>query len=128
MKKREDLIYPELSYQLVGIMYDVHNELGGGLREKTYEKAIIRAFEEKKIEFKNQFPIDVIYRGEKVAKRYFDFLIEDKIVLEIKTGSYFKKESLKQIYEYLKSANLKLGIIVNFGKDKVKFSRILNIK
>jgi len=121
-----NLIYPKLSYQIVGILFSVHNELGYGLREETYQKAIASALKNKGIPFKEKLKSKLLI-GDRVIKNYFiDFLIDDKIVLEIKAQERFYKDNIAQVYDYLKSKNLKLGIIANFTKQGVKFKRIVH--
>lgn len=126
MKKREDLIYPELSYQLVGVMYDVHNQLGGGLKEKTYEQTIRVALESKGLNYKQQIHLPIKYNGTKVSSRFLDFLVDDKIIVELKAGKRFTETYIRQISEYLKTTGIKLGLLVNFGEDKVTVKRVVN--
>lgn len=122
----DKILYPKLSYQIVGILFDVHNNLGGGLKEKVYYTAIKNAFDNADVIYKEQLMIPLIYNGQKVGSHFLDFLVEDKIVLEIKIGERFRKEYIEQVYSYLKSSNLKLGILANFTKSSLQFKRILN--
>lgn len=126
MKKRSDLVYPELSYKIVGCLYSVHNVLGGGLREKAYEAALKEAFKKSALKYICQNKIAINYNGKKVADRFVDFLIEDKVILEIKSGERFTVEFLKQISEYLKESGLRLGLLANFGRDRVTIKRVVN--
>ncbi len=71
------------------------------------------------------FPIKIT--EEKIGNYYLDFLIENKIVLEIKKDTEFRRKNIEQVYNYLKYTNLKLGILANFTKNGVRFKRILNI-
>ena len=121
------VIYKELSYKVVGILFEVYNELGFGYQEKYYEKAIEKCFFKEKISFKRQAPFNLKFKDEIVGKYYLDFLIENKIVLEIKKGNYFPKRNINQVKEYLKVTGLKLAILANFTSDGVKFLRILNL-
>ena len=125
---RKDLIYPELSYKLVGVLFDVYNELGGGYREKYYQKAVILSLQKNKISFKEQPYTPLKYNGINIGSNYLDFLIEGKIVLEIKAGEKFVRKNIDQVYSYLKTNNLRLGILANFTKTGLRFKRILNIK
>jgi len=124
--KRKDLIYPELSYQVVGILFDVYNELGPGHREKYYQQAIALALKNSNIGFKKEVYIPVEYKTSKVGKYFLDFLIENKVVLEVKKGDYFPAGNIKQIDTYLKTTKLKLGILANFTNGGIKFKRIVN--
>ena len=124
--KRKDLIYPDLSYEIVGILFNVHNELGPGHREKYYQEAIALAFESNKIKFQREVYIPVEYLTLKIGKYFLDFLIADKIILEVKKGDYFPAGNIKQIDTYLKVTGLKLGILANFTSSGVKYKRIVN--
>jgi len=128
MKNKTDLLYKELSYKIVGCLFDAYNNLGGGLKEKHYQNALLTAFKDSGINFKSQahFPID--YKQDRVGRFYFDFLIEDKIILELKVGNRFKKQDIEQLYSYLKLAKLKLGLMANFTNDGVKCKRIVNLR
>lgn len=122
------VIYPELSYIIVGCLFNAFNNLGPGRREKVYQNAVKQEFIIKKIKFQEQLYNPIKYKNVKIGKQYFDFIIEDKIILEIKVDRYFKKKYLEQILDYLKTANIKLGIIANFTRDGVKSYRVVNIK
>lgn len=124
--KESKVIYKKLSYQIIGLSYKVHNELGGGHREKIYQKALETVFKKEKIPFISQYKVDLFYLDNKIGYYYLDFYINNKIIVEIKVGDFFKRKDIDQLYGYLKSLNLKLGIIVNFTKHKVYFRRVLN--
>lgn len=126
--EKEKLIYPELSYKIVGCLFDVYNDIGPNHREQYYQKATAIEFRRQKILFVEQVSVDLEYKNETIGKNFLDFLIDGKIVLELKVGTYFKKKDFDQILSYLKLTKLKLGIIVIFTPDGVKFHRILNIK
>lgn len=125
--KRSDLVYPELCYKIVGILYDVFNQVGAGHRELFYQKAIKLAFKKEAIEFQEQPYVPIKYDENVVGKYFLDFLIEDKIVLEIKKDTVFRQQYIKQVFSYLKAKNLKLGIIANFTREGVRFKRIVNL-
>ena len=125
--KRKDLLYPELSYQIIGILFDVCNEMGYGYQEKYYQKAISEKLKESKLTFKEQVPVDIIFNDNKIGKYFLDFLIEDKIIMEIKKMDKFLKVNIDQTYAYLKSTKLKLGILANFTKKGIQYKRIINL-
>ena len=122
------IIYKKLSYEIVGILFEIFNEIGYGYNEKHYEKATAKMMEFKKIKFKTQVPINLIFKTEIIGRRYLDFLIENKIILELKRGNYFSKRNIHQVNEYLRATGLKLAILANFTSRGVKFARIINIK
>jgi GxxExxY protein len=121
------VIYKELSFAIVGILYEVYNELGYGYQEKYYEKAIAKSLERQNIKFKRQAPFKIEFKGAVIGRNYLDFLVEDKIVLEIKKGNYFPKKNIEQVKQYLKLTKLKLAILANFTSKDLKFIRILNL-
>jgi len=127
-KADEKIVYKELSYEIVGILYEVYNELGYGFKEIYYEKAIKKCFVEKGIKFKEQIPFKLSFKGEVVGTFYLDFLVDDKIILELKKGNYFSKKNIEQVNEYLKITGKKLAIIANFTPSGVNCKRIINIK
>ena len=124
---KPDLLYPELSYQIMGILFDVYNKLGNGFAEKVYQKALSVAFKNAKIRFQEQVYSPILFEGQNVGINYFDFLIEDKILLEIKKGDRFAKSHIEQLYEYLRNRKLKLGILAYFAPRKIHFKRIVNL-
>lgn len=119
-------MHPELSYEIVGALYDVYNELGAGHLEKVYQQAVARALRNRGINFQEQFGLKVLYQGEVVGKFFLDFLVEDLVVLELKQGDRFRKQNMKQIIFYLKSSNKKLAILANFTREGVLFKRLVN--
>lgn len=125
--KRSDLIEPDLSYEIIGVLFRVSNELGPGLHEKYYQKATAAGFREKKILFRQQVPIPIVFLKETVGKYFADFIVENKIVVELKIGNQINRKHAQQILAYLQATNLKLGILAYFGKDGVFFKRIINI-
>jgi len=120
------LIYPELSYQIMGMLFQVHNELGNKYQEKYYQRAVELELKKNKINFQKEVLVDLMYNGEKIGKYFLDFLIENKIVLELKTIDRFKISDYKQVSAYLKSKDIKLGILANFRTEQLTFKRIIN--
>lgn len=125
--KREDLLHPELSYQIIGILFEVYNNLGYGYQEKYYQKAIGSQFKEVGLFFKEQAPIKINFHDNEIGKYYLDFIIDNKVALEIKKDDKFLKANIDQLYAYLKATGLKLGILANFTKKGIQFKRILNL-
>ncbi len=118
--KNDKLIHPELSYIVVGICFSVHNELGRYAREKQYSDAIEIKLKEIKIPYKREFCIG--NTGDIV-----DFLIDNKIILEIKAKRIFIRQDYYQIQRYLQSSGIRLGLLVNFRNQHIKPIRIVRI-
>lgn len=124
--KRKDILFPEFSYRIVGSAFDVYNELGAGYYENKYQKALAISFEASGLKFSQQVYYPASYKGIVIGKKFFDFLVEDSIIVEIKRGNRFSKSHIDQVLNYLKSSSLKLAILINFGSLGVNFRRIIN--
>lgn len=123
----KEVAYPKLSYKLVGILFDVYNNIGPGHKEKYYCNAISIALLDNDISFTKELYVPLYYKEKRIGYYFIDFLIEGKIVLETKIGDRFNRRNIDQVLSYLKSSNLKLGILANFTSDGIKFKRILNL-
>ena len=122
-----DLIYKELSYKIIGMAYEVFNSLGSGLKEKDYCNAFEELFQQDKLRYSRELYYPLKIRDKVIGRSFFDFMIEDKIVLELKVGNKNYREACSQLFEYLKLSKLKLGIVIRFTPDGVRFKRIPNI-
>lgn len=120
-----NLLYPELSYKIIGCAFEVFNSIGSGFQEKYYQKALAKEFEDGKIKFKEQLPVRINHKGIDLGMYYFDFFVDDKIVVEIKNSSKFYVKDIKQVLGYLRSKDIKLGILICFSKNGVIHKRIL---
>lgn len=125
---KQDLLYPELSYKVIGCAFEVYNEIGGGHKELTYHNALEIAFKNKGLECKSELYYPVKFQSVSVGKNYFDFLVDEKVVVEIKSADRFTKANFDQLINYLVVSNLKLGLLISFGRTEVKYKRVLNIE
>ncbi|MFN0189973.1 MAG: GxxExxY protein [Bacteroidia bacterium] len=123
--KREDLIYSELSYAIIGCAYSVYNEIGPGHLERVYQKALAIALRKAKIFFTEQYHVNVVFMGEKLGNGYVDFLIEKIIILELKRDIKSGIAYLKQVLNYMHSAKIPLAILINFTHSGVITKRIV---
>lgn len=120
------IVQKELSYKIVGFLFEVHRQLGNRYKEKYYQRALEIEFKKNNIFFKREFQVDLKYNDENIGKYFIDFLIEGKVVLEIKAVPRFRPVDFKQVMAYLKANNLELGIIANFRPESLEYKRILN--
>lgn len=128
MLRNKDILFPELSYQIMGCAFEVYNTLGAGLLEKQYQKALALEFKQKGILFTEQAYYPVEYKGTNIGKGSMYFLVDEKVVVELKRGDNFSRNHIQQVVSYLKYLGLQLGILIQFTKDSVKHKRILNIE
>lgn len=120
------LVYPKLSYEVVGILFEIHNKLGNRYQEKYYQRAVEVKLKNKKISYQKEISVDLMIDGQKIGKYFLDFLVDDKLVLELKAKPLPTKNDYRQIRAYLKSKNLKLGILANFYGESLEYKRVLN--
>jgi GxxExxY protein len=118
-----NIIYRDLSYQIMGAIFEVHKELGPGFLESVYEKALIEEFTKKAIKVETQRVINVAYKGKKIGVHRLDLVVEDEVAVELKTVERFSTYHTAQLLSYLKASGYKLGILVNFSKAKVEYRR-----
>ena len=126
MKNFSKLIYPELSYKITGILFAVHNELGRFCNEKQYADSIERYLKKLKMKYEREKILPPSFEEELRGRNRIDFLIEDKIILEIKAKQVLIKDDYYQTKRYLLALNKKLGLLVNFRDKYIKPKRILN--
>ena len=126
MKKKINLVYPDLSYQLTGILFDIHNELGRFYREKQYGDLLEQRLKVSKLKYEREkkLPLD---SDNKMASNKVDFCIDGKILLDLKAKKFVTKEDYYQMRRYLKVSGLKLGLIANFRNTYLKPKRVINI-
>jgi len=120
------LIYSDITYKLNGILFSVHNELGRFCNEMQYSDAIESKFKGLNIVYKREEIIPPSFEGETKGRNKVDFIIEDKIILEIKVKRILDKDDYYQVRRYLDAFNKKLGILVNFRQKLLQPKRILN--
>ena len=122
----DNLIYPELSYRIGGIVFATHNTLGQFCNEQQYGDFIENEFIKKSIKYEREKVIPSSFENEVKGRNKIDFLVENNVVLEIKAKRIITKEDYYQVKRYLMAFNKKLGILVNFRAKYITPKRILN--
>ena len=115
MDFRDDMI----TQKIIGAAIEVHNALGPGLLELVYEEALCHEFELQKINFARQVSCDLVYKGFVIKGQKLDLLVEKEVVVELKSLSKMPEVAMAQTLSYLKAANLKRGLIINFGQKRL---------
>lgn len=123
-----EIIHKELSYKIIGIAFEIYNHLGYGYRETYYHRAITIELQKHNIAFEHEKEILLYYKGDKIGKTFLDFIIEGKIVLEIKVANTMKQKDVAQVLEYLRSSGIQLGIVIWITKQGVYYRRLINIR
>lgn len=122
-KKVQDFLYEDLSYKIRGCAFRIYNTLGFGHKENIYQEALASEFEKTGINFKREKVLPILYDGKKVGIYKPDFLVEDKIIIEIKAVPFMPKNYETQLTYYLKGTDYKLGFLINFGNQKLDIRR-----
>ena len=126
MDTNEDkILYKDLSYKIVGLAMQVYNKLGYGFLEKVYENALMVLLRREGIKAEQQTPGTVYFEGQAVGDYYADILVEDKIILELKSVEEIINTHISQALNYLKATGLQLAIILNFGKNGLEHERLV---
>ena len=120
------LAYSKESCKLLGILFEVHNNLGGGFAEIVYKDAIEYELRENQFDFEREKKYCVHYKNVILPHEFYaDFVVSDKIILEVKSCNGFDDRHIAQCINYLKVSNNKLAMLVNFNKRLLEFKRII---
>jgi len=121
-----NILFKEESFKIVGICMNIHSVLGMGLKEINYQDAMEIEFIDNNIPYKREQRFKVIYKNKILRSPYIaDFVLFDKIIIEVKSAASIIDAHLAQTLSYLKVSNMKLGIIVNFGEKSLRYKRVV---
>ncbi|MFC1617793.1 GxxExxY protein [Patescibacteria group bacterium] len=120
------LIHEELTYEIRGILFKIQNTFGRGLKEKQYSDLVEACLKKREIPYLREYAITINFEGLDIRGNVVDFLIDDRIILEIKAKNRVMKEDYWQLKRYLIAAKLKLGILVNLRSKRIEPQRIIN--
>jgi GxxExxY protein len=123
---KEELLYSDLTYKIIGFAMKVHTTLGSGFLEKVYENSLIILLRRAGIKAEQQVPIKVLFEGEIVGDYIADILVEDKIILELKVSERITEIHKAQTLNYLKATKLDVALILNFGAKSLENFRLIN--
>lgn len=115
-----DIHTSPVGWKVIGAAIEVHRELGPGLLESAYDRALAREFEVRRIGFQSQVPIPARYKGESIAVAYrIDFLVEREIVVEIKANNHLATVHRAQLRTYLRILSVRQGLLLNFNMPRL---------
>ncbi len=119
----------DITYEVRGAIYDVYKELGPGLLESVYEEALVFEIKQRGLNVERQVKVPVVYKGNVLETDLrLDLIVEDKVIVELKSVEEMKKVFAKQLLTYLRLMNKKVGLLVNFNTDNIltSITRIVN--
>jgi GxxExxY protein len=121
-----DLLFKEECYLIIGLAMKVHTKLGKGFKEIVYKDALEIELKRHPVLYEREKPFYINYEGEILKHRFdADFFVFNSIILEIKATSFFHPDNFRQTLNYLKASQVKLGIVINFGEDRLNFKRVV---
>ena len=120
-----EILYKELSYAVVGAAMEVHRVLGPGFLEAVYQASLAHELTLRNIQFEQFKRLPVTYKGVSVGEYEADFVVEDKVILELKAVSKFHPAHESQAINYLAATGLRLAILLNFGAQSLQHKRLV---
>jgi GxxExxY protein len=119
------ILHQELTQDIIGAAFDVHNALGCGLLEKVYENALAHELGLRKHMVTPQKEFTVTYKDKEVGVYYADLVVDDSIVVEVKSVSALEDVHRAQLLNYLRISGIRVGMLLNFARPKLKFERLI---
>ncbi|HEY2865750.1 MAG TPA: GxxExxY protein [Pyrinomonadaceae bacterium] len=118
----DGLLHRDLTDQIIGVFYDVYNELGYGFLESIYEDAMVIALQEAGLTVEQQVPVPVWFRGVSLGTFEADLLVNRSVIIELKAVKQLAEVHVAQLMHYLRATEIEVGLVMNFG-DKPEFKR-----
>lgn len=123
-----ELKYKEITEKIIGSAMRVHAALGNGFQEVIYQRALEMEFRDSGLLFSREFNMPVYYKGIQIGERRVDFLVDEKISVELKAIIKLEPVHFAQARNYLEAYNLEVGLLINFGSISLEFKRLHNPK
>lgn len=121
-----ELIHKELTEKIIGALFEVHKNIGPGLTEIIYRRAVVQELKQLNLKAEAEKECTVYYKGRKIGSYRLDIVVEDKVILELKVASSFEPIHEAQTLAYLRTTKYKVGLLVNFGKKSLEFKRFVH--
>ena len=118
------MIYEKITGKILTAFFNVYNVLGYGFLERVYINSLVIELTKLGLMVKGEDEIQVYYEGEQVGKYFADLIVEDLVIIEVKTAEGFRNEHLAQLKNYLRATDIEIGLLLNFG-NKPEFKRLI---
>ena len=115
----------QITEQIIGSAFEVINELGHGFLEAVYQKALVHELRSRNLDVQEQVPFQIHYKETPVGKYISDIIVDKTVVVELKTVEKLAPAHIGQVLNYLRASDLTVGLLLNFGKPKLEFRRVL---
>ena len=113
------ILYPGLSWEIVGAAIEVHKHIGPGQLESVYQRSMECELRRRALAFRSQVPVPMFFKGDRVGDFFADLIVEDAVILELKAIERLKAVHTAQLLTYLHAANLRLGMLINFNVPRL---------
>ena len=122
-----ELKYKDMTEKIIGASFEVHKFLGNGFQEVIYQRALAWEFKQAKLEFAREIEQEIFYKQleEPIGTRRADFVVEGKVLVELKAVIQLEDVHLAQVLNYLKAYRLEVGLLINFGSKSMTFKRLV---
>ena len=120
------MLHEQLTSKIISSAYEVHKILGHGFLENVYEKALAHELTLNNIPFEQQVKIEVTYKGKVIGVHRADFIIDNKVIVELKAAEMLIDEHKAQLLNYLCASKLEVGLLLNFGESELQIKRMVN--
>lgn len=118
-------LHTQLTGTIIGLAIKIHKELGSAYDEKIYQRALYLEFQRSGLKFEREKELSVTYNNVRIGKKKLDFIVEDRVIVEIKKVDKIDNVHIAQVVSYLKTLGLELGLILNFGGSKLEIKRVI---
>ena len=125
---KEEYRYSDITEKIIGCALRVHQRMRNGYQELIYHRCLIIEFNKNNLPFLNESELPIFYENVQVGKRRVDFLVDDKVIVEIKAQTDLTDAHLAQALNYLEALNLEVGLLINFGGRSLEVRRLINNK
>lgn len=124
-KQNSKLLHPELTEKILGVYYDVYNEIGHGFLESVYSSCMFLALTKAGMSVRREVPVPVYFRGQDVGQFKADLVVDGSVLIELKAVQNLDRSHEAQVMNYLRATELEVGLLLNFGSPKPQFRRIV---
>ncbi len=118
--------HSDITGKVIGCAMKVHNTFGNGFQEVIYQRALAIELEKQGVGFVREYEMPIHYENIKIGSRRVDFMVQEKVIVELKAIAQLDNTHLAQGLNYLEAYNLEIGLLINFGANKLEFRRLIN--
>ena len=120
--------YSDITRKIIGAAMKVHSTLGNGFQEVIYQRALAIEMAKRTLSFQRELEMQIFYDGQEIGTRRVDFLVENKVMVELKAVTALEDVHLAQAINYLEAYGLEVGLLINFGVKSLEYHRVINSK